>query len=323
MNVREKHKAKQAAKHAISKPDSKDSSSAESGSSEFENGSEEILELARRAPTPVFSLAPSIGERATAYFVTNYVINTSGPTTGYMDQLSTICNIHGGEDAGLLEAMKAVGIAGVAHSAREPSLLNSARWHYVKAIQATNDALKSPLLVKRDNTLTAIMILSIFETVTGSNHKSIHDWAEHVRGAAALLKLRGREQLETSRGRRMFVQIASTLMISCLQRDSPLPDFIVEWTEEMRLQGFHYGPAFTSQHTMMVFTQFRASLHDGSISEPNEILAQALNIDEILVRLYSEDLPPDWEYETIYTDQNKDCVWNGQYHVYYDYCKYL
>ena len=322
MNVREKHKAKEArttAKHAASKAIILTLSSAHSETSE-ENNHDKNLEIVRQLnspPIPVFSLAPNIEERATAFFITNYVINIGWSTSGYLDSLSIICNP--GEDIGLLAAMKAVGLAGLAHSAQEPALLNHARYHYLKAIQGTNAALKSPVMVKRDSTLTAIMILSIYETVTGSNNKSIRDWAEHVRGAAALLKLRGREQLKTARGRRMFVQVASTLMISCIQRDSPLPDFIVDWIEEMIVEMTPDNTAFMSQHTMMRFTQFQAALKDGSISEPEDILARALEMDGTLERLYTLELPDDWAYETIYTCQNSDIAWNGRYHVYRDY----
>jgi len=321
INVREKHKAKElriTAQHAGSRSGYSIPSLAHSKKPE-ENNQDENLEIVRQihSPTSAFSFVPSIEDQATAFFVTNYVMNSSGPTSGYLDYVSTICNPS--EDIGLLAAMKAVGIAGIAHSVQEPALLNVARGHYLKAIQGTNAALKSPTMVKRDSTLTAIMILSIYETVSGSNHKSIHDWAEHVRGAASLLKLRGREQLKTVRGRRMFVQIASTLMISCIQRDSPLPDFIIDWIEELRFGDTSQTRAFKSQHAMMMFTQFRAGLKDGSISEPEDILARALEIDGILVRLYKQDVPDDWAYETVYTDQIPEVAWNGRYHIYYDY----
>jgi hypothetical protein len=100
-----------------------------------------------------------------------------GPTRGHLDYLTRVYG-DGEADMALLAGMKAVGLAGVAHARRAPSLLNSARYQYMKAIATTNAALKSPLEVKKDSTLTSIMVLSIFETVTGCNQKSIKDWAE-------------------------------------------------------------------------------------------------------------------------------------------------
>jgi len=70
--------------------------------------------LVRQSPVSRFSLAPTLEDRATAYFVTNYTVNISGPTKGHLDFITAIC----GEDAdeGLLSAMKAVGLAGFSHS---------------------------------------------------------------------------------------------------------------------------------------------------------------------------------------------------------------
>jgi hypothetical protein len=112
--------------------------------------------------------------------------------------------------------------------------MKNARYQYMKALQFTNAALRSSQDVKKDTTLMAVMILGIYETVTGSNHRSLHAWYEHIAGASALLELRGREQFRTNGGRRMFIQVATSLMISCIQRRLPLPDFIIEWTVEAK-----------------------------------------------------------------------------------------
>jgi len=54
------------------------------------------------------------------------------------------------------------------------------------------------------------------------------------------------------------------------------------------------------------------------ITDPNIILARALELDGILLNI-SENTPKGWEIETIFTDEICDLVWNGRYHVYYDY----
>jgi hypothetical protein len=72
------------------------------------------------------------------------------------------------------------------------------------------------------------------QTVTGCNQMSLSAWAEHAAGASALLQLRGIEQLSTPSGRRMFMQASSSLMISCIQRHRPLPNYVAEWAAETR-----------------------------------------------------------------------------------------
>lgn len=86
-----------------------------------------------------------------------------GPTRGHLDYLSKVAG-ESGANEGLIASMKAVGLAGFAHSSRAPSLMKNANYQYLKAIQATNRALGSPLLARKDGTLIAIMILGIFET---------------------------------------------------------------------------------------------------------------------------------------------------------------
>ena len=65
--------------------------------------------------------------------------------------------------------------------------------------------------------------------------------------------------------------------------------------------------------------QFRARLYDKTISDPEVILNKAIELDGVFVELFTTRLPPQWEYVTMYTDQNSDLIWNGRYHIYYDY----
>ena len=131
-------------------------------------------------------MAPTIDERATGFFVSNYVFETDrhpGNSAGY------------GIDDNLANCMKAVGLASLASAAHAPELIKEAKKRYLSAIQLTNAALGSSVDVKKDSTLLAIMLLSIFETVTSSDQRSLSAWSSHINGAAAVIKTRGPEQL--------------------------------------------------------------------------------------------------------------------------------
>lgn len=214
--------------------------------------------------------------------------------------------------------MTAVGLASYSHATRAPSLMNAARWQYVKAIQLTNEALRSPEDVKKDSTLMAIMILGIFEAVSGSKQVSLKNWAGHVNGAAAVIKLRGREQLYRPASRRMLVQVTSSLSISCIQRGVALPDFICKLMAEASKIIQTPDPSFIVQETMIAYASFRASILDGSCSDPEVIIARALQLDSVLLEIFV-NVPPGWEYETVFTDVDSDITYNGRYHIYYDY----
>jgi hypothetical protein len=158
------------------------------GSDECSTDQEDCMEfvLSDTTTLPVFNLAPTIEERAIAFFINNYVVAPDGgPSMGHM---TIIHGMKGSLPECLFSSMKAVGIASYAHSVYAPSLMQHARYQYVQALRATNEALKSPVHVTKDSTLISIIILSIYEAVTGTNQKSLKAWSDHIFGASALLK---------------------------------------------------------------------------------------------------------------------------------------
>ena len=268
--------------------------------------------------SPTFSLMPNIEDLATGFFFSNYVIEVKGPTRGHLDHLHDIYNTYD-MDENLLASMKAVGLAGYSHVTHSPQLMKGARRQYTKALRLTNEALASPTEAKKDSTLLAIMILGIFETVTGYNQKSFVAWSQHIKGAAALVSIRGTEQLRTPAGRRMFIQVCTNLLICCIQRRLPVPTHILEMRAEAARLIQIFEPGWFVQEYMIVFANFRSDVRIGVISDPQEIISKAMEIDGKLLELFSV-VPPGWEYETIHTDTaDPDLVYNGCYHVYYDH----
>jgi hypothetical protein len=65
-------------------------------------------------------------------------------------------------------------------------LKHSGQREYHRALRLTNDAIRSPKLVKQDATLLSVIILSIFENYAGVDH-TLDAWRAHLSGAAALL----------------------------------------------------------------------------------------------------------------------------------------
>ena len=71
----------------------------------------------------------------------------------------------------------------------------------------------------------------------------------------------------------------------------------------------------------MEFTNFNASVMDGSCSDLSVILSKSLDLDSRYQNFYI-NVPPGWEYETIVLSSDSpdyEFVYNGRYHVYYDY----
>lgn len=258
---------------------------------------------------PKFSMFPTIEERALGLFNTN-----SSTWLRNFDVTHELCT-QTSTDEHLLASMSAVGLATFSHSIHAPELMVRARREYVSALRLTNAALRSPIEAKKDSTLFSVMILSIFETVTGNNDRSLAAWAEHVNGAAALVKLRGKDQFKTKAGIRMFLQVTSNLMLSCIQRTTAMPAHIIELRKEAEKYMDIGYPAYRHSGIIIDFTVFRAAVRDCKIVGPRAVVAAALEIDRRFIESFA-DLPEEWHYKVVYTDENPELVWNGNYHVY-------
>ncbi|MCJ1438959.1 hypothetical protein MMC27_008349 [Xylographa pallens] len=252
-----------------------------------------------------YNLAPTMGERATGYFFNHYVVGADGPWEDILND-------------NMLTSIKALGLAGFSHAAHAPTVMIQAREQYLRAIRLTNAALRSPMDVKKDSTLLSIMILGMFETVTGRTQRSLEAWASHVNGAAALLKIRGPEQMITPGGRRMFAQVTSTLVTTCLQHQLEVPDHILELRNEAVKYQTINDPIWRFIKFMILFTNFKAQVEHKEINDPLVILARALELDQMFLSLCS-NIPPGWEYTTIYTDSDPDVIYAGYYHLYQDF----
>lgn len=253
-------------------------------------------------------MAPTIDEIATGFFFTNYILDVDrrpGNFAGYEinDNLSS--------------CMKAVGLATLASTVNAPELIQEAIKGYLSAIQLTNTALRSPVDVKKDSTLLAVMLLSTFETVSG-HQRSLSAWRSHITGAAALIKVRGPEQLASSGGVRMFMQATVSLMGSCLELGIALPEHIEALNAEVAKHADLSDPSWRYYETMVMLTNFRAYVRRGNVSDPQEILARALEIDRAALSICA-NAPGVYEYETIYTDVESGIIFAGCYHMYQDF----
>ena len=259
-----------------------------------------------------YSLTPTIDERAERFFFTHYVVGMATPSGAFSENPTSLKM-----DKILRSSMKAVGLAGYASFVSAPELITQAKQHYVAAIQLTNAALRSSIEAKKDSTLLSVMILSLFEIITGRNERSIAAWKNHNLGCAALLHIRGKEQLAIPRGRHMFMQVTSTLAIGCLSYNMELPCHLFELREEA---GKYFEPdslVYRYQGLEMQLTNFHARVRRGRISDPDQILIQALDLDQAFVLLFLS-IPPGSGYETVYTDANPQIIFAGYYHVYGD-----
>ena len=268
------------------------------------------------AALSTFSMLPTAEDRGINYFIANFVTASSGPSHGYFNYFHEVCFAGGLEDT-LKSSTTASGLAIYANTTKSPQLMSLARKEYTAALRHINAALRSPTDSVRDSTLLSIIVVSLFETATGSRQLSLKAWTEHINGAATLVKLRGRAQLRNCTGLRMFQHATSHLLISCVMREIPMPQQLME----LRLEAFNYfplDPAWQFLKKMDEYTLFRAAIKSESLQDHQTIIETALRLDADLTQIFS-DVPSGWLYETVYTPNDPDIVFDGYYDIYYDH----
>lgn len=181
--------------------------------------------------SPASTIHPSVEERGINYFFANFVSARNGPSRGHFHYLHKLAS-DGGIDVCLKSSLVATGLAGLANVSKSPQFMSHARKEYTSALRNINAALASPPDATKDSTLVSIMVLAIFETTAGAFQLSLKAYTQHINGAAALVKLRGRSQLRSRVGIGIFVQVTSHLLVSCVQRELPIPTEIAELRDE-------------------------------------------------------------------------------------------
>ncbi|KAG9228171.1 hypothetical protein BJ875DRAFT_259104 [Amylocarpus encephaloides] len=258
---------------------------------------------------PTWSLQPTLEQQAQGFFAAH-----SGAWLRDFSATGSLCPPCV-TDEPLLASIRAVGLAGLSHSTRTPDLMIKARKDYVTALRLTNSALRSPTQVKKDSTLFSVMVLGIYETVSGTDAKSIGAWIKHVDGAVALVKLRGQEQFKSTSGQRMFLQIFSSLLVSSIQQNIAVPADMIELREYSAQFFDHSNAAWKMSGIIIDFTRFRAAIRNAEIVAPRDIVARAAEIDQRFINV-EKGLRPMFQFRTVYTLEKPDLVWDGYYHVY-------
>ena len=87
------------------------------------------------------------------------------------------------------------------------------------------------------------------------------------------------------------MQVTSALTTSCLQHDTELPDHIFELkTEVAKHENLEHLP-WRFCKIMIVFTNFRFAVTHGMIADPDVVLPRALELNEQLVAVFSDQQP--------------------------------
>ncbi|KAK1995120.1 hypothetical protein LX36DRAFT_726088 [Colletotrichum falcatum] len=150
-------------------------------------------------------LTNPLDEQASCLFLSQFVnVAMTSTARGYYSFLPRYFG-RGNISVCLSLAFKATSMASLAmrqsKGMRGPALLR-AQEHHVNALKAVGQAIADPIEVENDQTLGAVLMLAFYETLMSKD--SMKEYMSHIKGAAKIIRMRGRKCLETDEGREMF-----------------------------------------------------------------------------------------------------------------------
>jgi hypothetical protein len=269
------------------------------------------LVLANTHTSPTIQLLVPLIDQGLSFFMTHYAVGLDQPSIAsesYSRHLST-----SGFHPLISTTMTALGIAGVANIYQDPALKREATRWYLDAIKLANKAISSPKDVRNDTTLVAVNLLTMFEATF--NEKSFSGWSNHVDGSSLLVKMRGRDQISTSTGRRMYLHTVGLLTINCMGKGIFMPDFVNEINEEIKDHLDHSDPRTAFFFLHLKTTDLRAEILQQKTVDLAIIIDKALELDAIAQSIFAE-VGEEWKFATVPCFEKIPGVFGHFYHVY-------
>jgi len=126
-----------------------------------------------------------------------------------------LADTHGSlEDHHLHEAVLAAGCANLANVSGLSHLSGAARSHYGRALRTLATALSDPARACSDVTLSAIMMLQIYEVVSGS-YTAVDP---HSDGLSELIRLRGLDKFQSPESKELLGMIQGRRKLQDLEQ---------------------------------------------------------------------------------------------------------
>ena len=256
------------------------------------------------------SLAQPLEARALGFFLSQYIVASN------FEYLASLYTPYSHRDEQLSKSIEAVGLASLANELESLDVSKDARKRYVDAIKATNTALQDPIRAKKDSTLLAVLLLTLFEVITCTTRPTLCLWESHIKGAMALLRFRGHQQMHSQLGFRLLNQATASAVVSAHRCRTEVSTEIVS----LVAQGLQYAstddPSWSFRLISCHSAKLRAAIQTGALSDPDEIIAAAVKLDHDFVS-WSRNLPSSWQYES-HTVERADptIIFEGCYHLY-------
>ncbi|PYH45711.1 Zn(II)2Cys6 transcription factor [Aspergillus saccharolyticus JOP 1030-1] len=223
----------------------------------------------------------------------------------------------------MVASMTSTGMAMLARARRSAPLKTVSEKEYGQALQLLKSAVTDEKEARDNSTLAAVLLLAFFEVVSSRAPQNLDNWTNHISGAAALLELRGVEQLQRAEGLKLFLQLRFQIIISCLQREARVPQSVLDCArvaQFLRPETEAYSDGLISITGRLA--NLRADIREKVITDPQEILSTMYSIEGELVA-WLAGLPSRFLYTIIESPRPAQSNWslrayNNRFHVYQD-----
>lgn len=249
----------------------------------------------------------SIDDVALTHFMSSYI-----PGSRFEFLPSMYSNL--GSNLCLPATIGAVSKARLAWELAEPGILKSARSSYAKALTQLNLSLSNPRTATDDSTLVSVLLLSLFETMVWAGTGVPNNWVAHTRGAMALIKLRGKGQLNTEIGLQLFTQVINIVSVECIRLRERLPQEIVDLQAEV-LRGHEDDPIYRVCRYTVELANLVARMAGGDMTT-NQVVEETTKMDKKYVA-FAQSLTLTWGYHSVVLDEDDPEAYGRVIHQYY------
>ncbi|KAH8691338.1 Zn(II)2Cys6 transcription factor [Talaromyces proteolyticus] len=229
------------------------------------------------------------------------------------------------DNLALSSAITALGLSAMANMRMSPPLMMAAREEYTKALAATNQNIKDPVLSKTDQTLVAVMFLGMFEVVTYTDPESIFRWMKHIEGATKLLEWRGEDQLKSSRGSHLFRLMRGQIVTHDIFKESQTSPIVIDLSQKACDSGdgsVQYADQLANINIQL--SRLCENIRCGELADPAARIGFALALDAEM-EAWSSSVPCKWGFETITLPleslnrmNSVFGIYGNKYHIYKD-----
>jgi hypothetical protein len=273
--------------------------------------------------TPVnamlYDLNPTLQERGTALFFARYVVTNENWCHQRFDFVRDVWKPASMRPErqvdGVMASMTALGLLSWAHSTGSEETWEAARKSYCTALRLTTEAVQDPVKAVKDTTMLAILILICFAMMDVTTPETVDEWRRHVDGAIAVAGMRGVNQFKTSGGTRMFKMLCQLVMISCIQRQLPMPQPLIDLRHELAKTQESQDPTWQMCGPIYKILQARYDIKRGLMTDPEAIINRLLAIETDFETVLAK-FPEEWNYRTVPVNKRHPGIYQGLCHVY-------